>query len=209
MIIFLCGYRGAGKNTAGQFLEEAFRTKGWHTMQMAFADELRQHLEILNPIVGTQCVETEKGYDIALSLTWREAVETNGYDRAKERYPEMRRLMQRYGTQVVRERVDDNFWVDAVRRKIRTYLNGLPQKPAPWVVILTDCRFANEYYRLRDGALAESRLLNVRRVGLESDGHESEDQAWLKGVVHAWMPNNGTLQDLRNAVELWVADVTS
>lgn len=206
MIIFLTGYKGAGKDATGYFLGKAFRAKGWHTIQLAFADELRQHMEILNPIVGTQCVETETGYDITLSLTWREAVEINGYDRAKERYPEMRRLMQRYGTQIIRDRVGSNYWVEAIQRKIETYEESLPQKDDRWVVILTDCRFANEYYRLRVTSNSH-RLLEVRRKGHESDGHESEDLGWLKGLVHAWMPNHGTLQDLKNVVDLWVADV--
>lgn len=196
MIIFLCGYKSSGKNATGYFLEEAFRAKGWNAIQLAFADELRQHLEILDPFLEKNGAE---------SYTWQTAVQAFGYEGAKERFPEMRRLMQRYGTQIIRDRVGPNYWVDVMQRKIETYVAGFPQKDDRWVVILTDCRFANEYYRVTTNH--PHRLLEVRRKGHESDGHESEDLSWLKEVLHAWMPNHGTLQDLKNSVDLWVADV--
>jgi hypothetical protein len=179
MIVGITGHKQAGKSTVGAFLTEHFGFK-----VMGFADPLKQMLLALDPIIPTdgECI---LGY---YPRIW-DLVELHGMDTAKELYPEIRRLLQRLGTEAGREVLGESVWVKALFSRI---------DPAADIAI-TDVRFTNEADAVwRDGGL----VIKVSRPGYDGDDHASErDIDYIAADYH--IPNDGTLGDLEWRVKEW------
>lgn len=118
-LIGLCGYAQHGKDTFADILVG----KGFQ--KMAFAAALKDMLYELNPAVGLDVYADH----------WRlqDAVDVDGWDTAK-RNPEVRRLLQVFGTEVMRNRFGPDVWVDLAFQKM----------PAGGAYVVTDVRFSNE-----------------------------------------------------------------
>lgn len=147
MIVGLCGYARAGKNTLADLIETHCGYK-----QIAFADALKNVAYGADPLLHPD------------GTTYRQAVDRYGTDGIKStKYgPEYRRFLQNLGTQGVRDNMGEGTWVDIVKNRITDGGN--------WTV--TDCRFANEVSTIRDsGGL----VVWVHRPGVTAaNGHESE-----------------------------------
>lgn len=171
VVILMAGKKRSGKNTAAQAGAEYLQELGWHTYQMAFADELRTQLGILNPLVGVSPYTNRQ-------TRWQEAIKQRGYEEAKEKYPEMRRLQQVYGTEVARAN-DPMVWIDHVRRKL-VRIKDAKQPSQKVAVFLTDCRFYNETYVVGKYFADSTHLVHTIREGdPNQDGHASEDLSWI------------------------------
>lgn len=153
MVIGLSGAAQSGKNTFASGLERA----GYETI--AFADPLREMVALVNPIVGWNLHQDEP-------ITYRQAVSTLGYDVAKKRYPEVRRMLQFIGTEVVRQ-VKPTYWTEYTATQIRE-LNGCHRR-----VVVADVRFENEADVIRD---AGGIVVEIYRPGLATlpGAHVSE-----------------------------------
>lgn len=172
-IIGLSGYARSGKDTAAEVLVEQFGFT-----RVAFADKLREVLYELNPIVdflGRE-VAVEDGYidnEIlnAAPVTGgihpigvKDVINRFGWDGYKETKwsKEIRRLLQRLGTEAGRQTLWDSIWVDAA-------LTGLPEDAK---VVVTDCRFVNEAQAIKDRA---GIVVRVERAGVgPANNHPSE-----------------------------------
>ena len=168
MIIALSGYARSGKDTVAEYLVE---TQGFR--KIAFADALRECVEALNPIVADEGVR------------YKDALEYWGYDEAKKVLPEFRAVLQRMGTEVGRNILGENIWVELTMEKIANEIES------DWVI--TDCRFPNEAYAVLD---ADGDVIRVDRpdVGAAND-HISEhalDDFGFDDIIL----NDGTLYDL-------------
>ena len=97
-IVSFSGKKQFGKSTASQFLVD-----NYGFVNLGFADELKNHMLILNPYVDVDGYELEDG---AYRLDF--LIEKYGWDVAKEEFPEIRRLLQVYGTEVVRNNFGEN-----------------------------------------------------------------------------------------------------
>jgi hypothetical protein len=118
-LIGLSGYAGAGKDEVARIL----KPYGWQ--RASFADPLRTALYALNPrIHGTPL---------------QFLVDVLGWDTAKRETPEIRRLLQRLGTEVGRNLFGQDFWVDQAMRSLEE--GGR--------YVFTDCRFPNEADAIR------------------------------------------------------------
>lgn len=177
MIIALCGPQGAsagcGKDTVADVLvaEHGFK-------RIAFADPLRAMVMILNPWIDRSPLDP---------IRLQRLVRRVGWDVAKRDYPEVRRLLQVFGTEVIRDFVGTNFWVDYALKKMAA-------ESGDWVV--TDCRFPNEADAIIN-LCNQGCVIRVVRPGLEPlpGGHASEagiPDELVTGVFH----NDGTLEDL-------------
>lgn len=120
-IIGVAGKKNSGKDTFADFARE-----GWGFVRYAFADELKLHIHILDPYIKTGWFSYRK-----LSSILSEMSETE----AKNRYKDLRRFYQAYGTDVWRERNPD-IWVDALFRIVDNHVDEN--------VVITDVRFQNE-----------------------------------------------------------------
>lgn len=157
MLFGMAGLKGAGKDTAADVLVNEYGFT-----KVAFADSLRQLLLILDPIVWAN--PDEAGMTVRLS----EVVFAFGWDYSKRTYTEVRRLMQIFGTEVGRNSISENLWVDVL---VQNYPD-IGDFNSKYVII--DCRFPNEAEFIYE---LGGEVIWVDRPGLTSDGHESESLA--------------------------------
>jgi len=168
MIIGLSGYAQSGKDEiANVLIQQGFE-------RAAFADTLREALLALNPMAG---------YGIFLN----DVVATVGWEEAKRLYPEVRRLLQRMGTEAGRNIFGEQIWVNKTLGKLD------PQKH----YIITDVRFQNEADAIRD---LGGQMWRVTRPGTGPvNGHSSEVDLDNYGFDYT-VENKGDLRELEGLV---------
>lgn len=184
MIIGVSGYARSGKDTVADILVEEL---GF--IKISWADKLRECLYTLNPIILWD-KNVEKVYPNILDympLKW--IIDTYGWDGYKETgwYPHIRILLQRFGTEVGREIINDNIWVELGLKNLDTDKN----------YVIPDTRFVNEAYAIQD---YKGKLFRVNRNGvLPVNDHISEiglDNHKFDIIIN----NNGSIEDLREKV---------
>ncbi len=164
-LIGLIGRKRSGKNTFARGIHRL----GWQ--EVAFADPLREAALALDPIVDTINTDTScgdpdccgDGYPDMQPVRLSSLVHDLGWERAKEELPEVRRTLQRLGTDAVRA-LDSEFWLRIAAARIDA-------RTAP--VVVTDCRFPNEADAIRSrGGL----IVRIVRPDLPpaTDAHPSE-----------------------------------
>ncbi len=178
MLIAFSGLKGSGKDTAAKVLVDEYGFT-----KIAFADALREALLILNPWVAY----AGHGYG---TLPLAELIEDSGWDWAKNNVPEVRRLMQVFGTEVGRQLLGENVWVDILFKKYPD-INSDESR-----YVITDCRFDNEarFVDTHSGS-----IIWIERPELVSDGHASESpemKRWRRWII----TNDETLEKLQKAV---------
>lgn len=174
-IVGILGRKQSGKSTLARYLVE---DHGY--TEHAYADPLRELALALDPIV----LVTPSGQSYGLC----HVVESIGWDTAKEQIPEVRRVLQRLGTDVFRA-IDEDVWVDRMRAL-------LVRRESP--VVIPDVRFPNEAALVRElGGV----LVRVVRPGAPTSdanaSHTSEtsvDEIPVDGVYR----NTGPLDDVRS-----------
>lgn len=175
-VIGLSGYARSGKNEVARILGR------YGYAERAFADPLREALHRLNPIV------TDDGRTLAdVRAKFDDPSSAEAWDFAKTTYPQVRELLQRLGTEVGREMFGSTFWAELGVRDIR------PRDR----VVFTDCRFETEAQAVRS---LGGQVWRISRPGLGPvNGHASETA--MDGYsFDAYVNNDGTLDDLENAV---------
>ena len=172
MIIGLSGKTGAGKDTVAQILVEEFGYK-----RVAFADKIKECLLALDPAIWTN----PNGLTERLSGM----IKMMGWEQAKQ-HPEVRRLLQRMGTEVGREILGGRTWINQVFYEI----NVDPFRN--WVV--TDVRFVNEA-AITNSSIKDRQLWRIERDLPAINNHASETELdnWQFDKV---IENNGTLEEL-------------
>jgi hypothetical protein len=172
VILGLAGLARSGKDAAAGHLvaHHGYR-------RLAFADAIRDACYLLDPMVHVHGRYMRLGH----------LVDVVGWDRAKAE-PDVRRLLQRMGTEVGRELWGEDVWVD----------RALAGVAAGDRVVVTDVRFPNEAAAVRAlGGLVVR--INREGAGLGAGAaHASEALAFPADHVVA---NDGTLDDLWAAIE--------
>src|SRR6478609_11250458 len=156
-IIGLSGFARSGKDEAARVLVEEY---GF--VRVAFADKLREVLYALNPIV-------DMGFDDFLELQpvyVQEVIDAYGWDGYKETEygTEIRRLLQRLGTEAGRQTLWDTIWIDAALDTVSANK-----------VVVTDARFYNEFDAVRERGGV---IWRIERDGVgPANSHASEMEA--------------------------------
>ena len=166
--IALSGYARSGKDAMAAILVEKH---GY--LRVSFADPMREALLALNPRIQNGGSST--------SLAW--LVRRWGWDRAKVDYPEIRELLQRFGTEVGRNLFGEDFWVGMAMRKAAEH----PR------VVFSDCRFENE---ARAVLGAGGAVVRVVRPGVGPVNAHVSDRALPDELITHTLLNDGTLEDL-------------
>lgn len=174
MIIGLSGYATAGKDALGRFLVD---DHGY--VRYSFADVLRECLYALNPVVDLM----GGGF-----IRVRQIVDAIGWDRAKTENDEIRRLLQALGTEVGRNILGENLWVDAVFRKIEA--NG------DKLVVITDVRFPNEAHAVKDHG---GYVVRIQRPGVTAINDHPSETSLDDWDFDYRVSNEGELHHLRRA----------
>jgi hypothetical protein len=174
-IVGFTGLAGAGKNEAANSLKPlGFR-------QLSFAEPIRVAMLTLDPIIYL---------DEEMKLRrLSEIVGECGWDVAKRAHPEIRCLLQRFGTEVGREQFGETFWVDRVMQVIDAHYKES--------FTVTDVRFPGEAMAIRErGGI----VIEIYRDGLIAMNHTSENIAAVRPYVNAVVTNVGTIENLHEQV---------
>ena len=124
IIVGITGYARSGKDTAARALTGELGFK-----KIAFADSLKRDLMVLDPYIDNAGTRLSFAYNY-----WEMSLED-----IKENFPEWRRLMQIYGTEVWRA-VDPHIWVT----RTTTAINKDWVENATAGYVIPDLRFENE-----------------------------------------------------------------
>lgn len=188
MIIGLSGFARSGKDEAAKVLVEKYGYR-----RIAFADKLREVLYELNPVV------TPIGYNNINELIGsyvvhlQDVIDKYGWDNYKETMygPEIRRLLQRLGTEAGRETLWDSIWIDAALKDVTSRDK----------VVVTDARFFNEFDAIRDrGGI----IVRIEREGVGPvNDHASEMEAISYPHFEATLFNDGSLEDWKRFCKYW------
>lgn len=183
MVIGLCGYARVGKDSAANILGElaGFQKAG-------FADALRQLALAIDPYVAPQFDEEPRRYS--------EVLRQVGYEQAKA-IPEVRRYLQRLGSEGVRGTFGADAWVQALHARLKPLLD------AHCHIAIADVRFPNEAdYVLRQGECwhgMRSELWRIVRPGYgAANAHESETNHERFTVTREIVASN--MDELRQGV---------
>lgn len=176
-LIGLSGFARSGKDEAAKVLVEEYGFT-----QVAFADKLREVLYALNPYVVNDYEDSFRPL--------QEVIDHFGWGSYKETQwgPEIRRLLQRLGTEAGRETLWDSIWIDA----------ALTDFDEDAKVVVSDPRFYNEFdaIRARGGS-----VWRIERPGVGPlNDHASETEAIDYPHFQHRLLNDGALKDWRNAV---------
>lgn len=169
----LIGVSGRKRSGKDSFAERLTTAHGF--TRVAFADPMRELALALDPLI---------------SEGWRlsELVDAFGWEGAKEN-PEVRRTLQRLGTEGGRKVLGENIWVDTAMTTAHAI--GGP-------VVFTDVRFPNEAQAVKR---AGGVVVRIERQGLPAgDLHSSETAMddWLFDfIVH----NDDTLDALHSEAD--------
>jgi hypothetical protein len=164
MIIGLSGYARSGKDTVAQLL-----CLNYGYQRISFADPMREAILTLNPKID--------------SITHvSDYVGDYGWDMAKQN-PEIRRLLQVFGTDVGRKMFGENVWIDMAFKHV---------EPDSRVVI-ADVRFPNEAEAIKSRG---GKVIRINRHNHSAvNAHKSEiamDNYMFDHVLY----NDGTIDDL-------------
>lgn len=166
--IGLTGLAGSGKDTAGKYLSESL---GLETI--AFADEVRDILWTLDiPLYS----------HITGPTTYRGAINEFGYDSVKRAFPKVREFMDSLSTKIIRNRINDNYFVDIAVEKAKDIGS----------VVITDARFDNEKKAIKEEL--NGIVIEIVRPGITNLGLESEDIS--NRFVDITIINDGSKEDL-------------
>lgn len=189
-VVGLVGETESGKDSIADFAIEDFGAR-----RIALADPIRECALAIDPIVAIQAtgnpdqIRVARLSDVVSELGWREA----------KKIPEVRRLLQRIGTEMGREIIDDDLWIVMGLRRMMAYYNGSGGELNRF--IFTDVRFPNESVKIREFVEANDGVLDLVRVKRPGYGpvndHDSENSYDKIEPIAAHIDNKGDLNDLR------------
>lgn len=173
-VLGLSGWARSGKDTIADNLVE---NHGY--IKVSFAAPMKEAMYRLNPRITVNEMT---------NTALRVAVDVYGWEGLKERSPDIRGLLQRFGTEVGREMFGEDFWVDYA-------LSNIPDGSK---AVISDVRYPNEANAIR--ALG-GKVYRVERNGvLPANEHPSETA--LDGYeFDGKIDNNSTIERLHKVVE--------
>lgn len=160
MRIGISGYARTGKDEVAKVFEE------YGFVRIGMSDALNNYLCILNPLLNVS-------RDV---MRYADAIKAFGYVEAKAQIPEVRRLLQVFGTEVGRA-IDPDMWVKELVKLTEKHEDS----------VTTGIRFPNE----RD---AMDVLIHVTRPGFAPlNNHPSEDLSGIAQFAHHSIHNDGSI----------------
>lgn len=191
-VVGLMGPAGAGKDTVCQMIRDEYSNQGLEPpVRVAFADKIKQFAYAVDPMVRVDRVDRVDQF-----VRVSELVDAIGWERAKNENADVRRLLQRLGTEGGRRTLNEHVWVDAVYGDIVDYMDSGKS------VIITDVRFPNEIQFLNEWG---GELWKIERASAETGNSHESEAAWRMAVPNVIIVNDGPLEELEVAVHatLW------
>jgi len=185
-LIGICGKKRHGKDSVATWLH-SYRD----FTVMALADELKVMALDIDPHVAVTADEHSGDWGSAIKLS--ALVQEIGMDRAKTEVADVRRFLQRLGTEGLRAR-DPGFWT----RTLGARIDAAADVP----VVVPDVRYDNEAeWILNRGGV----VYRVVRAGYDNGGDSHASEAGVSDdLVESTIDNSGRLVDLHQRLDtLW------
>lgn len=177
MLIGLSGYARSGKDTVADHL-----TNAYSFTQKSFAHKIKEAMYILNPIIDSDSIGP---------LRYKNMVDSYGLDQIKDKYPEVRRLLQVFGTEVGRNMFGDSFWVDLALDDINSFHT-----------VISDVRFKNEADAIREQGGKIWRVERKQATSINPHSSEVDLDGYDFDVV---INNDSTINDLHKLIDLAIS----
>jgi len=204
-IILLSGKMQSGKNTCADILKEILESKQKTVEMVAFANELKKCCEkdflSLSEYLNNKCSSFINEYGNLLPVEALKEISElkikcdNWYE---DKTPLTRIILQTYGTNIFRARVDENYWVNKFNEKICNLKSDY--------VIVTDVRFPNEIECVKDffyDIMSVDDIISIRinrNTGIVNY-HPSETALDDYNNFDVVLYNNGTMEDFKNTIQ--------
>lgn len=206
LVLGLIGAKGAGKDSVAQIIID----HDPNFVRRAFGDRIKAMALALDPLICVTYDEYEswtfselpddahprvigEGDSLNQECMWlrlSSAVALVGMDQVKLT-ADGRRLLQRFGTEVGRMEIGDNFWIDNFHTHVSNTL------AAGRSVVITDARFENEVQYVRS---IGGQVWQVDRPEVEDGDQHASEQAWRSIEPDRVIPNGGSFEELKHHV---------
>jgi hypothetical protein len=172
-IIGVAGWARSGKDTIADHL-----VKDHGYTKFSFATPMREALYRLNPKITVNEVQ---------STPARIGVDVYGWEGLKERSPDVRGLLQRFGTEVGREMFGEDFWVNYA-------LNSIPDGTK---AVIADVRYPNEADAIKK---LGGKVFRVKRNGVVAANEHASESALNDYEFDSVIDNNADIHSLQSVV---------
>jgi hypothetical protein len=218
-VVLMSGKIHCGKNQLAQFLKEEFQKKGLKVSEDLFArslkDGCKEDFRKLANVLENICEEIKSKIglfvdqrdhmlnpdivkNIDTSIDKLKIKDDNWYEDKTEI---TRNILQLYGTEIFRKRVDENWWVKQVKNRCIASNND--------IIIITDCRFPNEITEMMCDdyetiVIRINRSINTNKL-ISSHASETALDDWKE-----WnyiISNDGKLEDLKDSAKVVSDDI--
>jgi len=197
MIIGICGFISAGKDTAADYLVNFHEFR-----RESFANTLK---DAVSAVFGWDRVMLEGRTKEARE--WREQVDPWWSERLSMPQLTPRWVLQYWGTEVCRRGFHDDTWIASLENKLRNSHDN---------IVISDCRFPNEIKALKAQGgkiiwvqrgitphwyiIAEQANRGDSRAQqwLADEGIHASETAWAGTAFDAVIDNNGSIENLYN-----------
>lgn len=199
VVVGVFGNKQHGKDTTAHLIAEALRARGKRAFCFALADPLKHVAVHLLGMPESIAWGTGLGEDVARREA--ERIAWNKYGR------NAREWLQWIGTELGRDQIDKEIWVDRAVDRVVTDSQGTEY------FLITDCRFNNERDNLRaklTQRFARFTPVRVYRPGIPVDTNhpsEAEVAAMPADVFDHVIDNDSDLAGLKRKVEHYVTAV--
>lgn len=189
-LIGIGGLLYAGKDAVADYLVDEH---DW--IKRGMSDTLNDALLKLNPMIPLNAHESRlRGHYDGEFVPYSRLYAEVGYVEAKKN-TEVRRLLQALGTEVGRDMIDQNVWVDMTRRQVQLLRNAGNN------VIITGMRFPNELDMIRQEGGELWWVTRPDGGGDATTGAHASENSVRPEDFDVIIPNMGTLEDLYREVE--------
>src|SRR5438552_2505998 len=194
MIIGFSGLKGSGKNTAAEFVAEAYKGK-YEIRMLSFAEKLKQSAAACFGVPKQDAVEwcdDLKQEDIYRISIQEYIVEE---DTIKDREViSGREFLQNYGTEAHRDIFGANFWCDQLWNE----MYPLSENWETHLFLITDVRFPNEAKYIHS---EEGKIVEIIRPSVETGDTHASEKPLPEELIDIRVMNDGSLSDLQELIE--------
>jgi hypothetical protein len=199
MIIGICGFIGAGKDTIADYLV------GFHGYRRdSFAGTLKDAVAAVfdwdRELLEGRTPEAR---------AWREQVDPWWAERLNMPNLTPRLVLQLWGTEVCRRAFHNDIWIASVENKLRTRHDN---------IVISDCRFPNEIASIKraggkvvwirrgklpdwyETALQANAGVSGAELALRAQGIHISETAWVGTDFDIVIDNNGSIEDVYDQV---------
>ena len=198
-LILISGKMRSGKNAFADMVNEIIKDK-YNVVFDLFAKDLKdgvwEDFYALHTFIYQQYWKLPK--EIRDQFSWMNVKKDDFYEN-KSAYGRL--LLQIYGTEIFRNRVDDNWWVKQVFDRWCAYFSNKEILNGAYIV--TDVRFPNEinYFSQLMCPLVTVRVNRTDKDNVFNSEHFSEVALDEYAKFDYVIDNNGTLEDLKKKAE--------